>query len=215
MALKDITISVSNITVTGCVITIDANSTPTAGSTYAAFYSTASYEDVDRSHYMYYGGSSTVGGTTIDVGGLIPDTPYYLRVFEITAGDFPSPGIGYDYTEESTFTTEVTAAGPRIYDHFCSESPTNEDLRGGPVTVTSTSIRIGAAHVESGDGETITLIEFAWHIDGSSISHYQSLTDIQNYYDFAAGSLPIGAMISYNIKITNGSSQVAIVEGYT
>ena len=170
MSNKDIILSISNETVTSVKITIDSNLTPQAGATYSVWYDDCSYvDDEDRDGYKWYGGHIPITDSEIVINGLLPNVEYFLRVFEVDPGNAQSPGLLYDYSDESSFTTNATLQNPRLTNPYCTTIPSdNGPGPGNQITESTTSIRIGTTYYSYGIG-AVDRVErqYEWKICGS------------------------------------------------
>lgn len=229
MASKDLTIVVSNETVTSAKVTITGS--PAANANWAVWYQDVSYTDANRDGYKWFGGMvDPLVSTEIICTWLKPDTTYYVRAFEIPSGGTVTPSLAYDYSDESSFNTNATLSKPRISGHYCTNTP--EVATTGPgeqVDTDSTSIRIGVTYTHPGGSDWLSYkYIFKWNLQGSNTT--ESYTGGSNtpttlgyppYHDFTVSDLPEGSIINYYIILIvtlndgHNTEVIASTSGYT
>lgn len=227
---QDLTITISEQTVTSIKISISG--TPAGGAQWALWYQDVSYIDGSRDGYSWFGGITDPFVTTdITVRWLKPGTTYYIRAFEIPAGDPITANLSYDYSAESSFNTNTALAKPRISGQYCTTAPASASTGPGEqVDTDTTSMRVGVSYTHPGGAVWLSYsYTFTWSLEGSNTTGtytsgsniYEGSLTYPPYYDFTVSSLPKGSVINYTIALNvilddgNETEATGWTQGYT
>jgi hypothetical protein len=228
MASQDLTLVISEQTVTSAKVTISG--TPAGSALWAIWYEDVSYTDANRDGYSWFGGViDPLVTTNITVRWLKPGTTYYVRAYEIPSGGSITPSLAYDYSAESSFNTNDTLSKPRISGQYCTDTPTTATTGPGEqVDTDSTSIRVGVTYTHPGGAAWLSYkYIFTWSLEGSNTtetytsgSNTPSSLSYPPYHDFTVSNLPEGGIINYTVALAvvlddgSGTEVVGWAEGY-